>query len=277
MNTILLNIKMLYNKMGKSEKKIADYVLQYPTEIWPLSTSELAEKSGSSDATIVRFSRRLGYDGYQQLKLALARECDSINITENISPSDPPLKVFEKICNDIYCSLEKTRSVFDSDSFTAICQKILSSKRILIFGLGNSAAVAADMAHKLLRLGFDATSYSDNHMQVIAASHLDKDCIAIGISHSGSSTDIIDALKIAKRANALTASITNSSKSPIYTVSDYVLKTVSDETNYRILGLNSRIAQLAIIDAIYYFVASHMQQAKEMTELTEDALHNKKF
>ncbi len=277
MDNILVKISALYDKMGVAEKKVADYLLTNASKIVSLSISELADLSGGSEATIVRFSKRLGFQGYQELKLALAIVGDYRIEKENISNYDNPSIVFNKVCDDIYSSLEKTKQIINQDVLTLACKKILQSKRILIFGLGNSASVAADMAHKLLRLGFNAISYSDNHMQSIAAAHVDSSCIVIGISHSGSSKDIIDALKLAKTNQSSVIAITDKGKSPIYKVSDYVINTDANETNYSLLGLSSRIAQLAIVDAIYYYLASHMENSDDVIQKTLNSLSSKKF
>ena len=114
-------------------------------------------------------------------------------------------------------------------------------------------------------------------MQAIAASHANEKTVVIGISHSGASSDILEAMSIAKQNGAFTVAITNFKKSPIESVSDAVLHTVSDETNYRILGLSSRIAQLAIIDTIYSYLVCHLDGAQESIVKTEAALQNKKL
>ena len=86
MNKTLLNIKVLYDDMGKAEKKIADWIMKHQGEILPLSITELAEQCKSSEASIVRFSKRLGFAGYQELKISLARETKS-NIINAIIPA----------------------------------------------------------------------------------------------------------------------------------------------------------------------------------------------
>lgn len=277
MGKTLLNIRILYNDMGKAEKKIADFLMQNPRAVLPLSITELAEHCGCGEATIVRFSRRLGFVGYQQMKLAIAGEEDIRPIGDSISEADGAFEVFEKVCSDIYCSLEKTKKEIDRRALSACCEAILAARRVLIFGLGNSASVAFDAEHKLLRLGIDATAYADNHMQAIAAAHTGAGDVVIGISHSGSSRDIIEAMRIASEHGAKTVALTNIGKSPIGKVSDLVLCTVSDETNYSILGLNSRIAQLAIIDTIYSYLVCHLDQADGAIKETENALQIKKY
>lgn len=276
MGKTVLNIKTSYDRLSKSEKRVADFLIENPEKILPLYITELAEVCGVSEATVVRFSKKLGFDGYQQLKIAIAQEHHTRQVNENITDEDAPYDIFSKICDDIYCSLEKTKKGLDRDAIAKCCEAILSSERIILLGLGNSAPIANDAAHKMLRLGLSAVPYTDNHMQAIAAVHAGERSVVIGISHSGESTDILDAMMTAKSGGAFTVAITNFKKSPIEKVSDVVLHTVSDETNYRILGLNSRIAQLAIIDAIYSYLVCHLEGAQESIAKTEAALQRKK-
>ncbi len=278
MNRTLLQIKILYDSMGKSEKRIADWLFEHSDEIIPLSITELAEISGSSEATIVRFAKRIGFSGYQEMKISFAQESGKKIINKDISRNDNCMDILDKISNEIYCSLEMTKHAIDKNSLEAAAEAIMNCRNIYIFGLGNSAATATDAAHKFLRAGCHATAYCDNHMQAIAASHLGEDDVAVGISHSGSSRDIVDALKISRDNGAATICITNYGKSPIIKQSDIVLCTRSQETEYSILGLNSRIAALAIIDSIYtYIICKNGDKAIEEVRRAEKALQNKKY
>ena len=277
MNKTTLKIKMLYDKMGGAERKIADWIAENPKGLIPLSITELAESCGCSEATIVRFAKRLGLCGYQELKISLAREEGTADLTNGIKPGDSCFEIFEKVSNDIYCALEMTKKSLDRDALERAAEKILNAEQIMLYGLGNSASVAIDFQHKLLRTGCRAVAFSDNHMQVISASHLTGRDVAVGISHSGSSRDIIDALAAARECGATTVSISNKGKSPIVKVSDIALFTASNETEYTILGLNSRIAQLAIVNSIYYYIVNRKAVSSKAVELTERALQSKKF
>ncbi len=278
MDRTTLNIKILYPKMGKAEKRIADWLLENPGKIMPLSIVELAEKCSCGEATIVRFAKRLGFCGYQELKISLVQETNSTSASSTISQNDSVSEIYDKVCNEIYCSLEKTKAVLSDKALLGACEKIIKADRIVVFGLGNSASVALDLTHKLLRAGCNVSCYSDNHMQVIAASHLSQNDVVIAISHSGSSKDIVDALKVAKDCGACTITITNEGKSPIQKHSDYVLFTASDETQYNILALNSRIAQLSIVNAIYFYIVYHKPgQALDSIKETERSLLSKKY
>ena len=276
MTKTVLSIKSNYDRLSKSEKRIADFLIENPESVLLLHITDFAAACGVSEATIVRFAKKVGFDGYQQLKIAVAKEHHTGPLNENITAADTPYDIFTKICDDIYCSLEKTKKQLDGEALAKCCEAILSSDDIIIFGLGNSAPIANDAAHKMLRLGLRAHPYTDNHMQVIAAEQATENTVVIGISHSGESTDILGAMASAKRCGAFTIAITNFGKSSIESVSDAVLHTVSDETNYRILGLNSRITQLAIIDAIYSYLVCHLEGARESIAKTEAALQAKK-
>ena len=242
-----------------------------------LSIVELAEKCKCSEATIVRFSRKVGLDGYQDLKIALASETRP-TVSTTITANDTAGEMFDKVCNEIYCSLELTKRALDPAKLALAADAICRAKKIALFGLGNSASVALDASHKFIRAGLNATACSDNHMQMIVASHLAEGDVAVGVSHSGSSKDIVEALKVAREHGATTIAVTNVGKSPIDKVSDVVLHTSSSETEYSILALNSRIAQLAIVDTLYYYVVFNLSdKAVEAIKETERSLRSKKY
>ncbi len=277
MNKTLLKIKNEYDALGKAEKKIADVLLNNDKSVPSMFIGDFAQLCDCSVATVTRFSKKLGFNGFPQLKIALAREKDFSPVGENITAADTAAEVFAKICNDIYGSLERTKKSINADELQKCCEAVISADKIFIFGLGNSASVAQDAAHKLFRLGKDSTAYTDNHMQAIAATHTGKGSLVIGVSHSGKSKDIVEALKLSRENGATTVAITSLGNHPLKKVSDIVLNTVSEETNYRILGLSSRIAQLAIIDAIYSYLVCHLPGAIDSINKTESALCSKKY
>ena len=277
MSKFMIDLKNKYSKLSKTEKKVADFFMSTPKNEIPFYISEVAKKSNTSEATIVRFAKKLGFNGYQQLKIVIAQEDNYRPINQNISLNDTPFEIYNKVCDELYCSLEQTKSSLNRNALQSCCDKLLSADKILIIGLGNSAAVAIDAAHKMLRLGLNATAYTDNHIQSIAVSHTNEKSTILAISHSGHSRDIIEALKIAKNNGATTITITNFEKTPINKVSDIILHALSDENNYRILGLTSRITHLVIIDTIYSYLVCHLPNAEEKISSAETALRQKKI
>ncbi len=279
MENILLKIRSMYDTFGRGERKIADWLLEHPNELIGLSISGLSNLCGCGDATVVRFCKRLGLSGFQALKVSIAQEHGANHLgTDSIQSDDSCLDIYSKHIADIFLTLEKTKSTLDEKTLDSCTDSLLHARSIAIFGLGSSAAVAQDAAHKLLRAGFPAHAYSDNHMQMIAASHLQKGDVALAISHSGSSVDVVKALQCAHEKGAATIAITHYGRSPILKHSDYVLYTNADETKYSILAMTSRLAQLAIIDTLYLRLL--IKGGKDITQAikdTESALETHKY
>ncbi len=277
----LTSIKALYSQMGRGEKRIADWILLHPHQIISMSINELAEVCGCGDATIVRFSRRLGLSGYQGLKIGIAQELSSLDKPQElpvITSADSCFDIFKKREQEVVVALEYTRNILSPDALEAAAKSIMEAENIVLFGLGSSAPITVDAQHKFLRAGLPARAYNDNHMQAIVASHLKPGDVAIGISHSGSSTDIVYALKLARQQGATTICITNHGNSPITKQSDICLFTKAEETKRSILALSSRIAQLCIIDTLYsYVVVNKKDLSTEAIRETERALEEKKF
>ena len=238
--------------MGSAEKRVADWLFMHSGEVLPYSITDLASKCESSEATIVRFSKRLGCTGYQDLKLTLAKEHDKKVISPTITGEDDCYSIFEKVCNDAYMSLERTKKTLSPEAMTKAAKAIARARRVVLIGLGSSASVAEDAAGKFLRAGCNASAYSDTHMQVIAVSQLRSGDCVIGVSQSGSSKDIVEAMKTARTHGATAISITSRERSPITRQSDVVLLTDTGETLHSTLGLNSHLSRLVVIDALCY-------------------------
>ena len=255
MNRTLLQAQLLYDTMGKSEKKVTDWLLSHPGEVLPYSITELAELSESSEATIVRLSKRLGFSGYRELKLSLAQEHENRVVSPTITSTDTCFEILEKVCNDAYLSLERTKRLLVADGMTAAAERIAAARKCVLIGLGSSASVAMDAANKFLRAGCNSYAYSDTHMQTIAISQLSERDVVIGISQSGSSKDIVDGLRLARSRGVTTIAVTGTERSPIIRQSDIVLLTDTEEIRHGTLALNSHISRLMVLDALCYYIA----------------------
>lgn len=252
MNRTLLQAQLMYDDMGRSEKKVADWLFSHSGEVLPYSITDLASKCESSEATIVRFSKRLGCRGYQDLKLTLAKEHEKKVVAPVITKDDDCFSIFEKVCNDAYMSLERTKKTLSAENMSRAIEVISGARRVVLIGLGTSAQVAEDASNKLLRAGCNSSAYADTHMQAIAVSQLRAGDVVIGISQSGSSKDIVESMKVARAHGATTISITSKERSPIARQSDILLLTDTEETMHSTLGLNSHISRLILIDALCY-------------------------
>ncbi|WP_147539448.1 MurR/RpiR family transcriptional regulator [Anaerotruncus rubiinfantis] len=279
---ISLTIDQKLLELTKTERRVADYILVNQDRIIYESITDVAEATGSSEATIIRMCRKLGYKGFQDLKIRVAKDLVSPleKIHEGVCASDSAGSILEKSFDSAVETINATKRVVSTPEFEKAANAILHTGRLLVFGLGNSAPVAMDAAHKFLRAGIDSNAYCDNHFQMIASSSLKPGDVVLGISHSGNSRDIVEALGYAKEQGATIICLTNYGKSPITrgNVSDIRLFTSAAETKFRVHGLTSRIAQLAIIDALFIYVCLKKgEESIKNFEKVDQSLSLKKY
>lgn len=277
LNRTLLQAQLMYDDMGRSEKKVADWLFSHSGEVLPYSITDFASICDSSEATIVRFSKRLGCRGYQDLKLTLAKEHEKKVVAPVITSNDDCFSIFEKVCNDAYMSLERTKKTLSAENMSRAMEAISSARRVVLIGLGTSAQVAEDASNKLLRAGCNSSAYADTHMQAIAVSQLRAGDVVIGISQSGSSKDIVESMKVARAHGATTISITSRERSPIARQSDILLLTDTEETMHSSLGLNSHISRLILIDALCYKIVYQNTALAHSVGQSEAELQSKRI
>lgn len=249
----LAAIRGSYRHFSEKEKKIADYVLTDPKNIIHLTINQIADELGLAESTIFRFCQRIGFKGFQAFKISLAAEVVAPlkDIHEKIEEGDSIHAVTEKVFRSNIKTLEDTLQIVDAEAMAQATEKLMKARKIDFYGNGGSAMVAMDGYHKFVRLGLHVSMNLDSHMQLMAASQLQSDDVAIVISHSGSTTDVLDVLRVLKEKEVTIISVTNFAKSPLSKEADIALYTVSEETDFRSEALSSRIAQLSLIDALY--------------------------
>jgi DNA-binding MurR/RpiR family transcriptional regulator len=277
---LVLKMQALYDRLNAAEKKVIHYVIDHPEEVVSLSVSDLADKSGSSEATVVRACRSVGMKGYQDLKLSLIQNIVTPlqSIHEEIGETDSASAVLDKIFQSTIHTLKYTRDVIDITAVERAAGLIMQARRIAVFGLGNSHAIALDAQHKFLRLGLDVTAFADSHLQSISSAFLGTGDVVLAISHSGSSRDVIEAASVARENGAKVISISNIGTSPLTKVSDVSLCTASNETKYRVVAVASRHAAMVIIDVIYTLIAMRKGgEAVKGFKRVEVALEDKKY
>ena len=266
--------------LSKMERKTAECMAENQDKLIYASITELAELAGTSEATVTRVCTKLGYSGFQALKVSVARELVSQQekIHEDLKADSPPEMIIDKIFSSAIHTLTMTRKALDGKSVAGSIDALCRARRIVVIGNGNSGAIALDAQHKFLRIGLNVSAYTDDHMQMIAVVSMTKDDVLIAISHSGSSRDVAEAMQVAKENGATVISITNNSISPVSKLADIRLYTYSQETKYRTYAISSRMAELTIIDTLYTGVSLRLgDKAIQNFEALEKALVVKKY
>ncbi|KYD10675.1 MurR/RpiR family transcriptional regulator [Heyndrickxia sporothermodurans] len=276
----LPRIRTMYPQFSEKEKIIADYILEHPEKIIHSTINQLSDDLFVADATVFRFCKRIGFNGFQSMKIALASEIVAPikNIHETIQEGDNEKEIAEKVFKANIRTLEDTLHIFNENRFTEATELIMGARKVEFYGIGGSGVIAMDAHHKFLRTGIQTSAYTDSHFQIMSASQLTDQDLVILISHSGSTKDMMEILDIAKKNGTKTIGITNFAKSPLSQKVDIPLFTASQETDYRSEALSSRIAQLSIIDALYVNVMAKQDNlGKESLQKMREAISLKKL
>lgn len=276
----LPRIRSHYSQFSEKEKMIADFIIANPEKIIHSTISGVAEELNVADATVFRFCKRLGFKGYQAMKISLASDLVTPikDIHETINEGDSEGVIAQKVFRSNIRTLEDSLSMLNEEMFTKAIRGMINARRIEFYGTGGSGFVAMDAHHKFLRTGMTTTAYNDPHMQLISASQLTDADVIVFISHSGSNKDLLEVLDVAKKNRVTTIAITHFAKSPLSNGVDIPLFTVSQETEYRSEALASRISQLSIVDALY---VNTMMKRKDLSKASlqkmRDAISIKKI
>lgn len=267
--TVLVRIRSALPSLRPSERAVAELVLADPSRAAMMSIADLAEQGGTSTTSVVRFYKKVGYGGYSDLRLDLAREtareslANSVpaGVYEDINTSDSLRDIVSKIAFNETMSIADTAQVLDVDHLDQAVKAISASRKTDIFGVGAGGLVGEDLQQKLHRIGRTSFAWSDPHAALASAALLDHDGVAVAVSHSGTTVDTVDFLAAAKAAGATTIAVTNHADSALGRVADIVLNTAARETPFRSGAMGSRIAQMMVVDCLFVGVAQHSYDA----------------
>lgn len=241
------------HSLSSKESEVARYITDNPEKIMHGTISQIGHDLGLADSTIFRFCKKLGYSGFQELKIAMAQEMSHTfnDVHEKVVKSDSELTILEKVFQSNIRTLNDTLEVINEQNFKEAVDKIVHSNRLEFFGVGGSMIIALDGYHKFIRTGLNVNAQMDSHLQLMSASQLKEGDVAVLISHTGQSNDLLDILNVVKSKKVFTISLTGFAQSALSSQSDIALHTLSEETDFRSEALASRIAQLSLLDALY--------------------------
>jgi DNA-binding MurR/RpiR family transcriptional regulator len=269
----------LLPSLSPAEQRVARVIIDEAATAARLTISDLADRARSSETTVIRFCRAMGFSGYSELRLTLAAEAGRADeaattadgpVGSDIGETDDLAQVVKKIAFADARAVEETAVQIDIAVLEQVVDLVVGARRVDIYGVGASAFVASDFQQKLHRIGRIAYAWSDLHMALTSAALLDRRDVAFGISHTGTTMDTIEAFTEAGRRGARTVALTNFPKSPIARAADLVLTTAARETTFRSGAMASRLAQLTVIDCVFVGVA---QRTFEETRTALDATY----
>ena len=277
MDTLLI-IRQNYSNFTTVEKKIADYIFEVGEKMLEKSAQEVASEIGSSSAALVRFSRKLGYDGFSQLKQKLSASYavheDDEDYYKEVNDSETPSSIKNKLKVRVNHMVETTNAALSDDEIMAAVALIDEAESIFVFGIGASSMVAQDIFQKFSRIGKQVFFIQDAHLFVSSLSISDRKTIFIGISMKGETKEVIELARVLKGMKIPIIAITSREESTLGQMSDYILHSVSGEDyQMRTAATMSLMAQLYVVDILFYmFVSEHFTESYDKLEKTRDAI-----
>ena len=265
--------------LTRSEQKVAESVLTNTDDLMYYSVTELADFAGVGETTVMRFCRKIGFNGYQDFKLSLAqnvgvRRTDGQDEDEDEDHGDFVKMIYETNVN----ILKSSMSLLAKENLMQAIEWIDEARHVQFFGVGASGITALDAKNRLLRIGRRSEAVVDSHIQAMMAVSMSEGDVAFGISVSGSTIDTNNMLMKAKENGAKVIAITNYAKSPITAIADIVLLTAGKEMPLEGGSIGAKISQLFIIDLICEGLARrNVVLTKQMKEKTARAVIDRSY
>jgi RpiR family carbohydrate utilization transcriptional regulator len=240
-----------------AERKVVDYLVRNTADILRMTVTEVAEGSGTSEATVVRVCKKGGLAGFQQFKIRLAQDLVAPlkAIHEEVAEGDDTATVARKVFHANILALEDTLARLQPADVERACDILGQADQILICGVGNSGLIALDAQQRFLRLGLRVAAEAAGDTQAVRAALLGPSDAVLAISHSGASRDVVEAVRTARRNGSRVVAITHLGKSPLTGQADVILATAAREMAFRTESMSSRIAMQTIVDLLFVALA----------------------
>jgi DNA-binding MurR/RpiR family transcriptional regulator len=276
--SVLRNIASRIDAMAPADREIGRFIIDNPDQMLRLSTAALALRTGRSQSSVVKFSQRLGFASYQELRLAVSQasaqewQPPSGVIHGSIELGDSYRTILQKLIGSKLLAMQQTASANNERDIGRAVEFLHDARRIHLTGVGASSLVARDFSYKLLKLGRNVLHDSDSHVQMANASTLDSGDALFALSYSGTSIETLRIAELARRRGAAVIAVTGLHDNPLSRVAQICLRTVADEDRVRSSSITARDAQLTLTDLLFIQLMQRQPDAAEFVHNSEVAV-----
>ncbi len=249
-------LRMMLPDLSPSEARITGFLMNRAFDD-SLPLKLVAEETGTSEAMVVKTAKKLGFEGFRDLRAAIVeyKRQPTVNLHHELEPDDTAETIVKKVFHTAIQALQETLAILDMDAFQRAADLIHGANQRDFYGLGGSAQIARDVAHKFLRIGIRASVFDDTHMMAMSASLLGPGDVVVAYSHSGRTAGILEAVQLAKAGGATVIAVSNYDTGPLADLADVVLCSTAQGSPLTGENAAARIAQLNIMDAVFVAVA----------------------
>ena len=265
--------------MTEADRQIAQFILDDPERMMALSSAALAKQTGRSQSSVVKFSQKQGYEGYQQLKLAVNKakaqewQAPAGVIHGSIGANDSYMTILQKMIGSKLLSMRETMAANTEETIDATLRALVGARRVQLAGVGASSLVARDFSYKLLKIGRTVLLDNDSHIQISNASTLNHEDVLIALSYTGASLETLRIAELARARGATVISITGMQPNPLLELSNIQLYTIADEERVRSSAISSRDALLMLTDMLFILLLRRQPHANDYIHRSEAAVN----
>jgi DNA-binding MurR/RpiR family transcriptional regulator len=255
-------------ELRDTEARVARVVLDQGAALVHLSVSDVAALAGTAPSTVVRACQRLGFRGFQEVKIEAARQ---VAPPPPPPPDDPAARALAETVRASLDALDGVAATLDPTVLSAAADAFHAAPRVVVAAAGLSVAVALDAAYRLRALGCVVDAPADPLTAQLAAAQLPPDGVCLAISHTGATRTTVDTARRARRAGAAVVALTSYARSPLSETSTHVLVAGGQDLVFGLETSASRIAHLAAVDALTHtLMALRPETARHHLDLSAD-------
>lgn len=274
---LLQYIRQNYESFTEREKRIADYLLNDNNDIIEMSAKEIGDATNTSAPTVVRFSKKLGFSSLNEMKIKLSISLSNGKNKEEFEYLDRDLStksIISGVKQSIHTIIDETVNLISECELDNAIDLLSKAKNIYVFSVGVSNLVGLDLYYKMSRINKRCIAHSDTHLQITSSALMEEGDVAVAISYSGDTKEVILCAENAKKNNIPLIVITKASiNNSLEEYSDITLHVPFVEKSLREGAMTSRISQLAIIDMLFLGIArSNIKDVEEKLLVTRDAV-----
>ena len=267
-------LRAKHDSLTKSGTIVADYLVQHAEDAQYLSISSLAKACGVAEATIFRFCRSLGFDGYNEMKIALAKaNAMTVPVALKLEPGVDTQILCTHAYNTAIEALNGTRNALDPDAIDQAATLLQRARQVFCFGQGGSSLLASDIWARFSMISTKFRTAGDSHMQAIAASLMGPEDVVLFVSYSGATRDMMDTLRLAKDNGAKVILLTHYDDAPGTALADVVLLCGAQESPLDSGSIPIKVAVLYVAEVLLLrYMLDDPQQANDAQDRTSEAV-----
>ncbi|NME55615.1 MurR/RpiR family transcriptional regulator [Enterococcus hirae] len=273
--SVISRIESMMEEYSSTEKKLADYIIKNVEKIPTMTANELAEAAGLSAPTVVRFSKKIGFQSLTDFKINISTELQT-GIVEGLSdihPNESFYSIKHILGNNAQVAIKETVDILNEEKIQEVVETLESAETVFLYGVGASSLVVEDILQKWSRVGKPIIFEKDIHVLLPQLVSNETKKVLWLVSNSGSSADVVAVGEIAKDLGIEVIALTQFGNNPLSKLADVVVQTSRPkEITNRSAATNSLLAQFVTIDIIFYLYMTKNEQLKEKVRETRQVI-----